>query len=116
MNLLPFATGEKPGDAHEALFWRSGDYSLILAEGWKLQGSGREEKRWLFHLADDPTEQRNLIDTEPEQAAELERRLDAHNRELGLRPWPVLIEAPLAIDRTLAEPYTPGEEYVYWPN
>ncbi len=116
VNLLPFATGEKSGDAHEALFWRSGDYSLILAGGWKLQVSGREDKRWLFHLADDPTEQRNLIDTEPEQAAELERRLDAHNRELGLRPWPVLIEAPIAIDRTLAEPYTPGEEYVYWPN
>ena len=116
VNLLPFATGEKPGDAHEALFWRSGDYSLILADGWKLQVSGREEKRWLFHLADDPTEQRNLIDTEPEKAAELERRLDAHNQELGPRPWPVLVEAPIAIDRTLAEPYTPGEEYVYWPN
>jgi hypothetical protein len=30
--------------------------------------------------------------------------------------WPALIEAPIPIDRTLREPESPDEEYIYWPN
>ncbi len=58
----------------------------------------------------------NLIDTEPVKAAALQARLDAHQEELGPRPWPVLIEAPIPVDRTSREPFVLGEEFVYWPN
>ena len=116
IDLVPYAIRENPGDAHEALFWRSGHYSVVLADHWKLQVTGRPAKRWLFDLNEDPTERMNLIATQPEKAAELQARLDAHNAELGPRPWPVLIEGPIPVDRTSADPFVPGEEYVYWPN
>ena len=32
------------------------------------------------------------------------------------RHFPVLIEGVIPIDRTLADPYVPGEEFAYWPN
>ena len=35
---------------------------VALADGWKLQVDGRQDKRWLFDLNRDPTEQDNLID------------------------------------------------------
>jgi len=116
VDLLPYATGENPGEAHEALFWQSGHYRVVQADGWKLQTSGRPERRWLYDLNVDPTERVNLIDTEPAKAAALQARLDKHNEEVGPRPWPVWIEAPIPVDRTSAEPFVLGEEYVYWPN
>ena len=116
VDLLPFATGKREGAAHEALFWRSGGLQLALFDSWKLQVDQRQDKRWLYHLDDDPTEQQNLADTEPERLAQLQRRLDAFNAEMGPRHFPALMEGPIPIDRTSAEPFEPGEDFAYWPN
>jgi arylsulfatase A-like enzyme len=116
VDLLPFATASRTGPAHDALFWRSGGLSSVLADGWKLQVDRRQGKRWLFDLAADPTEQVNRIKQRPEIARALEEKLDAHNAELGPRTFPVLVEAAVPIDRTSAEPFVPGEEFTYWPN
>jgi arylsulfatase A-like enzyme len=116
VDLLPFATGEKTGDAHEALFWRSGELQVVLAGRWKYQVDGRQAKRWLFDLAADPTERTNLIEREPDQAQLLQRRLDVQNEDFGPRLFPVLVEGVIATDRTIAEPRIPGEEFTYWPN
>ena len=116
VDVLPFATTENPGQAHEALFWRSGDLHVAMADGWKLQVDGRQGKRWLFDLRTDPTEQINLIDVSSDKARELEVLLAAHNRDLGPRTFPVLVEAVIPIDRHLASPHIEGEEYQYWPN
>ena len=80
VDLTPFATGKARGDAHDALFWRSGDLQVVMADGWKLQVDGRQDKRWLYQLDTDPTEQRNLAEAEPERVRELQDRLDAFNR------------------------------------
>jgi len=116
VDLLPFAVGERTGDAHEALFWRSGGLRVVLADGWKLQVDDRQEKRWLFHLDADPTETTNLIESVPARAERLQALLDAHDAELGPRAFPVLVEAAIPIDRSLADPYQPDEEFAYWPN
>jgi uncharacterized sulfatase len=71
---------------------------------------------WLFDLNTDPTEQRNLATEQPEKVAELRRTLDAHDAEQQASLWPSLVEMPVNVDKTLAEPDAPDDEYVYWPN
>ena len=116
VDLVKLARGEAQGAPHEAIFWRSGDYRTILAGDWKLQASERPKRAWLFDLANDPTERNNLAQARPDKRAELEAILAAHEKQMVLPAWPSLIEGPIAVDRTLAEPRTEGEEYVYWAN
>jgi arylsulfatase A-like enzyme len=127
IDLIPYSVAEVSDAAEldtveastgrgESLFWRSGQLSVVRSEGWKLQVDGRQGKRWLFDLVSDPTEQRNLIESSPAKAAELASLLNAQNKELGPRSFPVLLEAPIPIDRTLADAYVPGEEFVFWAN
>ncbi len=117
LDLLPLATGD--GDAgwqRQTLFWESGHYRVVRHGDWKLQVTARPDKRWLFNLAEDPTEQHNLAESRPDKVAELMALLDAHRD--GARPplYPASLESPIAIDKTLAEPFEPGDEYIYWPN
>lgn len=98
------------------LFWRSGHYQAVLAGGWKLQVAARPQKTWLFHLNEDPTEQHNLADAEPQNVRLLKQLLAAHNAEQQPPLWPALAEMPVSIDKTLIEPESEDDEYVYWPN
>ena len=40
----------------------------------------------------------------------------AHNAQQARPLWPSVIDGPQLIDKTGAEPYGPGDEYIYWPN
>ena len=116
-NLLPLATGEGAQQwDRQTLFWQSGHYRVVRHGDWKLQVTARPDKRWLFNLAEDPTEQENLAATEPEKLAELQALLDEH--AAGARPplYPAVTDMSIAIDKTLAEPFEEGDEYIYWPN
>lgn len=115
-NLLPLATGGafvRPGNA---IFWSSGYYKVVRAGDWKLQINERQNKAWLFNLGEDPTEQVNLADTEQDKRAELQALIDAHWRDARPPLYPYTIESPIKIDKTLADPFEEGDEYVYWPN
>jgi uncharacterized sulfatase len=116
VDLVPFARGEATGVPHERLFWRTGHYQVALVDGWKLQVADRPGTTWLFDLANDPTEQTNLADREPERVAALRRALAEHNAEQSEPAWPSTIEAPIPIDKSLAQPLEPDDEYVYWSN
>jgi uncharacterized sulfatase len=116
VDLAPFATGSVSGAPHEALFWRTGHYQVVLADGWKLQVSGRLGKRWLFDLKNDPTEQVNLARREPARVAALSRLLEAHNAEQAPPAWPSVVDVPIAVDKTLATGDAPDDEFVYWAN
>ncbi len=98
------------------LFWRSGNYMVLMDEGWKLQRSGTQDKVWLFNLNEDPTEQQDLSEQAPEKLAEMTAKLDAINARQGKPLWPSLIEAPIAIDRPLNTPQEEGETFIYWSN
>jgi len=115
VDLLPFLTGAAQ-QPKRPLFWRQGHYQAVLSDGWKLQVSERPHKAWLFHLEEDPTEQRNLAAARPEKVEELKALLAAHNAQQQPPAWPSLGEFPISIDKTLAEPESPDDEYVYWPN
>ena len=116
VNLLPYVQGEQTGAPHEALFWRQGHHQSVLHDGWKLIRADRPNRRWLFNLAEDPTEQVDLARRFPQRVGELEALLAAHNAQQARPLWPSVIDGPQLIDKTGAEPYGPGDEYIYWPN
>lgn len=116
VDLLPYLRGEARGDPHAALFWREGYYRSVLAGGWKLQVCGKLGREWLYHLSADPTERHDLSRQRPDKVAELRALLTAHDAEQAEPLWPSFIDLPVSVDRTLAEPESPDDEFVYWPN
>ena len=116
-NLLPLATGTgfETWD-RDTLFWQSGHYRVVRHNDWKLQVAARPDKKWLFNLAEDPTEQINLAASRPEKVAELLGLLDAHAAEARPPLYPAVLESAISIDKTLAEPFEEGDDYIYWPN
>ena len=122
VDLLPHILGESPEPPHQSLFWREGHHQAVRHGNWKLTvgeretANGRETKRWLFNLATDPTEQQDLAAQMPDKVAELQSLLDDHNAAQADPLWPSVIDGPQLIDKTEAESYVPGDEYVYWPN
>jgi len=116
VDLLPFVIGERTGRPHDALFWRSGHYQAVLADGWKLQRAARPERAWLFHLDEDPTEKVDLAAQRPDKVRELHALLDAHNAEQVDPLWPARAELPVLIDKHLAQPQDPADEFVHVPN
>ena len=116
VDLIPYARGRKSRAPHQTLFWREGHQQTVWHDGWKLIRADRPDKRWLFNLADDATEQRNLADANPERLAQLEALLDAHNAEQAKPSRPSVVNSPQLIDKHHLLPYEEGDEYIYWPN
>lgn len=116
-NLLPLAMGsgmlERPNDA---IFWQSGHYQVVRAGDWKLQVNERRKKKWLFDLKNDPTEQVNLAANQPAKLAELQALLTAHHKNRKPPLYASIIDSPIMVDKSLAERFTEGDEYIYWPN
>ncbi|WDA41277.1 sulfatase-like hydrolase/transferase [Erythrobacter sp. BLCC-B19] len=116
-NLVPALTGKGAALRPDApLFWSSGYYKAVRAGDWKLQINGKQGKAWLYNLAADPTEQRNLAASQPAKRAELEALIKAHEAGRRAPLYASTFDTPVSIDRTLAEPYRAGDEYIYWPN
>jgi arylsulfatase A-like enzyme len=116
LNLLPWIEGERLEPPARPLFWRSGHYQVVLADGWKLQRTDRPDRVWLHHLAADPTEQRDLSAEYPDKVAELMALLDAHNAEQAEPLWRSLAEMPVLVDKPLGVPQSTVDDYVYVPN
>jgi uncharacterized sulfatase len=116
-DLLPLATGEGSDSwSRETLFWQSGYYRVVRHGDWKLQVSDNPDKAWLYNLAEDPTEQNNLAPVRADKLGELKALLDAHRASARKPLYPYVAEMPVAIDKTLAERFESGDEYIYWPN
>lgn len=105
-----------PAQRREITFWRSGDYRVVRAGDWKLQVAKRPDKVWLYNLALDPTEQRNLAAQEPERVAMMRKMIEQQNAGLPKPLWPGLLEAPIRVDVPLNAPWRKDQEYVYWAN
>lgn len=116
VDLVPYVTGQAAGVPHETLFWREGHHQSVQHRGWKLIRSARPDKRWLFDLANDPTEQVDLAGARPDKVEELVALLDAHNAEQSDPMWPSVLDSPMLVDKHGGQPYEEGDEYIYWPN
>lgn len=115
-NLLQYVDEEKNDNPHKSLFWRSGDYKVLLSGDWKLQVSKKPKKDWLFNLRNDPTEQVNLAGKQPEKLAEMKKKLAEVDSDQAKPLWPSLLEGPISIDHPLGKPDKPTDEYIYWSN
>jgi uncharacterized sulfatase len=68
-NLIPYLTGQKKGAPHEWLFWRWGGQGAVRHGNWKLLRGN--DRFYLFNLAEDVGEKKNLIKQHPEIAEKL---------------------------------------------
>jgi arylsulfatase A-like enzyme len=116
VNLIEAVTASSQSPPHKSLYWRDGDYKVLLSGDFKLQVSARPSKVWLFNLKDDPTERKNLADAMPDKVKDMQQTLAAVDAEQVKPHFPALMEAPVLIDKPLSFPYEPGDEYVYWAN
>ena len=115
-NVLPYLIGENEGEPQRVLFNKSGNYSFIIKEGWKLQVDLVQNKKWLYNLKEDPTEQINLIKSDLEKLNELEKILNKKLSEQVKPIWPSLLDWPIFIDKTLDETVNNNDEYIFWAN
>jgi len=58
--------------------------SIQTKDGWKFIYTLENKSRELYNLKNDPKETKNLVETEPKKAYELEQRLFAHFKDLGV--------------------------------
>ena len=116
VDLIPYVTGKATGRPHQTLFWRSGQYKVILDGDWKLQSSEAQHKVWLYDLASDPTEQHNLVDTQPDKAKAMLALLASREKEMVKPIWPSLLQGPIFVDHPSGQPQKKGEEYILWDN
>jgi arylsulfatase A-like enzyme len=115
LNLLP-ALESGSALPPRTLFWRSGHYRVVRDGDWKLQVSERPKRAWLFDLAADPTEQRDLSAAMPEKVAELRAKIEAQAAQMPPPLWPALLEGPVRIDVPSNAPWADGQQYVFWAN
>lgn len=116
VDLTPYLQGKATGRPHQTLFWRSGQYSTVLDGDWKLQVNGARDKVWLYDLAADPTEQRDLSKTMPDKVTALKALLKAQDAQTKKPTWPSLLQGPVFIDHPSGQPQKAGEEYILWDN
>ena len=89
VNLLPYFTGDDPGEPHDALYWRFGKQMAIRSGDWKLvrydttaDGNDQPEisSLKLYNLAKDIHEDHDLSKEMPEKVEELKTKWDRWNR------------------------------------
>ena len=116
VNILPYLNGVNEGEPERILFNKSGDYSFLIKEGWKLQVDLVQNKKWLYNLNQDPTEQLNLSESNFTKLNELEEILNNKLSEQVKPIWPSLLDWPIFIDKTLGEKVNKTDEYIFWAN
>ena len=116
VNLIPYLSGENEGEPERILFNKSGDYSFLIKEGWKLQVDLVQNKKWLYNLNEDPTEQLNLSESNFTKLNELEEILNNKLSEQVKPIWPSLLDWPIFIDKTLDDKVNKNDEYIFWAN
>jgi arylsulfatase A-like enzyme len=89
VDLMPYLTGKRNGRPHETLFWKSDGDLAVRHKDWKLLRQYGET--YLFNLADDPDEKKNLIAAYPEMEKELMKKYAAWDAQ-NMPPnygWPL---------------------------
>lgn len=87
VNLLPFVNKETAGEPHKALFWKVGRNSAIRNGNWKLIISEADKKEYLYNLATDPYEQKNLASSQSGKLQELKTALNNWEKQLPQPRW-----------------------------
>jgi arylsulfatase A-like enzyme len=92
VDLAPFVQGHKTTPPHEMLFWRTGGHRAVRAGSYKLVSDAITGSQALFDLDADPSEQNDLVASEPDRAKRLANALAAWEAELRSPRWPPVME------------------------
>ena len=86
VDLTPFVNGQATGTPHENLFWSNGPNIAVRQGKWKLVKS--YENTWLFDLANDIGESKNLASARPEIVKDLEKAYRDWRSQMSKPAWP----------------------------
>ena len=86
VDLTPFVNGQSTGAPHETLFWSNGPNIAVRHGNWKLVKS--YDNTWLFDLANDMSESRNLAKSKPEIVEQLEKSYQRWRSQMSKPAWP----------------------------
>ena len=100
----------------EAIKLFSNTYLAMREGDWKLQSMQRPKKDVLYNLASDPGEKTDLATQEPARLAAMKAALTAFNATQAKPLWPSLAEGPVRIDKTINDPRSPQDAFVYYAN
>jgi arylsulfatase A-like enzyme len=103
VDLMPYLSGERAGNPHEALMWRRAPLVSIRQGDWKLWKSLTGEYTLLFNLRSDPNESTNLAEQEPARVKELEDAIADWSKDLQDPRWP---SQPLKTYSVCGTPFT----------
>ena len=118
VDLTPHITGIDTRTPHDYLFFSSGAAQAVRDARWKLMVSapqGGQRKEWLFDLNAEG-ERKNLLAENPDVAARLRDALAKHKAEQAQSRWPWGSTTAINVDRDLAQPDQPEDEFAYWSN
>ncbi len=85
------------------IFWKTGHNKVVIKDNWKLQVADYPDKKWLYNLAEDPTEQIELSLEHPEITTELLALIKQHSDGATETLYKPPLLANIEIDRTLKE-------------
>ncbi len=80
VNIIPYLTGDKKGNPHEALYWRFWSQSATRIGDWKFLKAGSRE--FLFNVETDEHENKNLINSFPDKANFMKKTLKKWGKDL----------------------------------
>ena len=118
VNLTPYVTGIDTSTPHDYLFFSSGAAQAVRDMRWKLIVSapqGGKRKEWLFDLKADG-ERKNLLAQNSDVASRLRDALAKHKAEQAESRWPWGLTTAINVDRDIAKPDQPEDEFAYWSN
>ena len=92
------------------------NFCVVRSDDWKLQHNARQNRYWLFNLAEDPSEQVNLAKSHPDKLAELDALIRAHWADARDPLYAHTTQSPVCIDKSLADLPCEDDNYVIWPN
>lgn len=88
VDILPYLKGGKPNeDPVDTLYWRYNGYRAVRAGDWKWVSDPKEMSVGLFDLSTDVSEQKNLVQTLPAKATELETLWRQWNKDNAAPLW-----------------------------
>ncbi|MBN2658541.1 MAG: sulfatase-like hydrolase/transferase [Spirochaetales bacterium] len=97
VDLLPYVGGEKDGEPHGSLFWKS-DYNLTLRKGpWKLMVNTDRGSARLYNLDRDRGEYHDLSAEEPELMGTMMEELNAKAGECLPPLWPRVMDFEIEV-------------------
>jgi len=89
-NLVPYLTGEKPGQPHDVLFWRSFTRNWVASRRGNSKLIRRKGKPMLYDLDADISEETNLYQQNREQFKSQQAEINSWNKELKDPAFPRL--------------------------